>query len=403
MGTYFEEEEPISSSYILRHWRGDLSLPVAYWVNAVFISVLIPILLSFLVSWAEQAGSSIQLTSAAMMLILMLNVIVTIWAIVGTWRSADRHIERGGRGIWEAIAKFLMLLSAFRLFGGIVTLGPYMAETSQLALGNDPMGEPAKIELVDNTIKVAGPLSLGTAQRFAQIVEANPEAKRVVLTSIGGRIGEAFAMSKLVADRSLNTTASTECSSACTIVLVAGRDRSATPRTKIGFHEPSYPGMATGQMNAMSSLMADAYRDAGVADNFANEALRVSADSMWYPDEPELFKAGVLNLMDPERIAFRFKVEARNFQRQLPKKIDELTTLVSVVADGQTITYRYIVDLPPGLITASEARKKLINDLKSDLCSQYLLPEYLRSGGRYDFTYNYRGGGTLTQFSIDAC
>lgn len=133
----YEDETLRSKNYILRHWRGELSLPVSYWVNATLIAGLVPIPLIYLVSVIEENGVSIQLVSAMLMLILALGISISVWAIVGTWRSSDNHEYRGGAQGWANAAKFFMFLGAIRLLLQIANLGPYALETSRLSFGMD--------------------------------------------------------------------------------------------------------------------------------------------------------------------------------------------------------------------------------------------------------------------------
>lgn len=403
MEAFFEEAAPVRSNYLIKHWRGELSLPVSYWVNGVLITGLVPILLAYLAATAEQNGASIQTSSAIIMAVILATILLSVWSIVGTWRSADNHEERGGSSFWANVAKFLMFLGSIRLLFQIATLGPFTLETVQLAAGSDPLGAPATVTVAGDSMTLVGPFSMGTADRVIDAFQKNPEIKQLTLTSIGGRLAEAATISKLVQARQLETVADKECSSACTMVLVSGRDRSAMPGSKVGFHSPSYPGLGAIEINAAASLMADSYRAAGIADSFVDQALAVDAATLWYPKEAQLFEVGVLNFMNPKRIEIAHRYEEMSYKGKLPQRIDDVTTLERVIATGSAIKYIYKANIAPGSVSSSEARTLLLKDVKTRFCAIDLLPDMVASGARYEFVYHYRAGGVLTQFSIDSC
>ncbi len=403
MESHFDEALPPSGNYFSRHWRGQLSLPISYWVNSVLIAGLTPVLLSYIVAFTEQHGASIQFVSAIIMVVLLSTILLSIWCVVGTWRSADHHEERGGTSFWAHVAKFLMFVGAIRLLFQIVNLGPFTLETTQLAFGSDPMGGPARIAVVGNNLTLVGPLTLGTADRFQKALQMHPDVREVTLTSIGGRLAEAAEISKMVAAQQMKTIADKECSSACTMVLVSGIDRSVMPGTNVGFHSPSYPGLGPIDINASASLMADSYRAAGISDSFVDEALAVDASTIWYPNESELFDAGVLNFMNPKRIELAHQYEKMNYKGKFPRRIDNLTVLEAVAVDGIDITYSYKVEIASGQISPVKAKAALLPDVKKRLCATSLIPEMIASGARYNFVYRNLNGGTLTEFSIDRC
>ena len=74
-----------------------------------------------------------------------------------------------------------------------------------------------------------------------------------------------------------------------------------------------------------------------------------------------------------------------------------------MTSNGTTITYIYRVDITRGQISPGEAKKLLLKEVKPRMCAQELFPEMVASGARYEFVYEYRSGGVLTQFSIDTC
>src|SRR5207245_2791931 len=102
-------DAPISrANYIARHWRGDLSLPVSYWIN----NFLATIAVSFVF---RKLGPIISISDAPLIfatsrtLVLIVAIAVSIWQLVGVWRSAGKHRARGGRGFWASVARFVVI------------------------------------------------------------------------------------------------------------------------------------------------------------------------------------------------------------------------------------------------------------------------------------------------------
>jgi hypothetical protein len=403
MEAYFDEETPQSKNYFVRHWRGELSLPISYWVNATLIAGLVPIPLIYLVSVAEESGVSIQFVSAILMLILALGILISVWAIVGTWRSSDNHEYLGGSQGWANAAKFFMFMGALRLLVQIANMGPFVLETSQLAVGVDSMGAPAKVAVQGQDLTIVGPLALGTSDLVNEALKNNPKVRRVILNSPGGRLGEASAISQQIAARQLNTAAKGECSSACTMVLVSGVDRSLAAGTKVGFHGPSYPGLGAVKINPAVNIMAESYRAAGLQDSFVTNALAVDPSTLWYPKESELFEVGVVNLFDAERITQAHQFEVLQYRGKLPLRVDDVTTFRSAVAAGTTITYNYTVNLGNGRVFVGDVSKELKSSIKKDVCNRPLVPDLVASGAIYVFDYAYSTGGRITNFTIDDC
>jgi len=104
---------PERSNYLVRHWRGELPLPVSYWVNGILGGVLVAIL-SGVVSASDAAGG-LKAAVAATILLYAIAFAVSIWQIVGTWRSASHHAERGGSSAWACIAKLVLVLGTVNL------------------------------------------------------------------------------------------------------------------------------------------------------------------------------------------------------------------------------------------------------------------------------------------------
>lgn len=91
-----------SRNYFVRHWRGELSLPISYWINGSLLGV--GFLLLFLLMGEVTNDWELRTTAFLMLGLMTLLVLVTIWSSVGILRSASQHAKRGGSAGW-AIAR----------------------------------------------------------------------------------------------------------------------------------------------------------------------------------------------------------------------------------------------------------------------------------------------------------
>jgi hypothetical protein len=84
--------------YLSRHWRGELSLPVSYWLNYSLAAFVISI-------FAELIADTQWLTT------LIVIFSFSIWSIPGTWRSASRYTQSHNKKWWGYIAQAIIVLN----------------------------------------------------------------------------------------------------------------------------------------------------------------------------------------------------------------------------------------------------------------------------------------------------
>lgn len=290
----FEPEDP-NANYFVRHWRGELSLPVSYWLNGWGTTLL----LTALIYVANKVLDDVSLRAAASAAIGLntLLLLATCWSSVGTWRSAGYHVSRGGAGGWAVTVQFLVVIGAI----GTVTnfflyVLPQMKEHTLIALDRDPMGHiDATLSRDGRSIMLSGAVGSGSVGRLEAALDRAPEVTTVMLESGGGRIEEAVRIARLIRERKLNTYVESHCESACTLILLAGTDRAATTQARIGFHRASSVGKNPELDAAVTEEMIHEYREAGLSDDFLARIRETSADDMWYPTRDELLAAHVVS------------------------------------------------------------------------------------------------------------
>ena len=118
--------------FIVRHWRGELSLDTSFWGATIILMLAIYILPASIVAIIVDTDSldallspqTTQLTNAMLMSRFLL-VPIGIWQVVGTWRSAGRWLHTSPRRGW-AIAARILLVPYVVLVGAIVAGSAYV-------------------------------------------------------------------------------------------------------------------------------------------------------------------------------------------------------------------------------------------------------------------------------------
>lgn len=103
-----------------------------------------------------------------------------------------------------------------------------------------------------------------------------------------------------------------------------------------------------------------------------------------------------------EIIACVFANTAAQMDPQLPKKVDEITTLVAVSSNGPTFNYTYVLD-----ISLADVRQQNIDSLEAttmqNACSDPSMSQTIVLGGSYFYRWVDRSGTQITSMLIDAC
>ena len=289
------EHSPANSSwYVGRHWRGELPLGVAYWVNGALIALLLLTVLGTFGMFVDRMP--LRVAARGMLFMFAVALACIAWLGVGVWRSATRRAEVAGFA-WPALAK-ISVLTATLGFGLVVAkyTWPQLMENAQIAIGRDPLESiNARVTTNETVLLLHGTFGEGSADKVRRLLAATAAIKTIALASNGGRLREASEIADLARARRLNTYVDTRCESACTFVFLAGVDRAATPNARIGFHRPSFAGVNPFAQVKATERMLKTYRDAGIPKEFLDRVSQTDSSSMWYPSPEELEKAGVIN------------------------------------------------------------------------------------------------------------
>lgn len=281
-------------AFFRRHFNGDYSLGRSYWINTFLISLFAPLLGVLMLPWLVENFPA-RYGSAGVLLVTALGIVAWTWAISGTWASANKHVARGGKQGWASAAKVMIVLGVLRLFGEIGTMTGPLAEHWKVALGWQLGPEVSfQVRADGKSILLKGGINDGTAESLSKALEIAPSVTTVVLQSNGGWVRQGNMIAKVISDRGLNTYVEQECTSACTVAFLAGKERSGEPNAQIGFHSFRSVGVDGSAAEATDIALAqETYRRAGLSPAFIAKVVATPHDKAWYPSHEELLTEGV--------------------------------------------------------------------------------------------------------------
>jgi len=291
-----------SRNYFLRHWRGESSLPFAYWVNGAlagigFVVALVMLFVLCVNLLPVRPQNYFPLFSA----IYASLVIVAIWQIVGIWRSATRY-RVGGKRFWGGLAKCVMVIAVnLHAWAGYAAV-PRLSVLYEVVRGDSLLGQHTFTVSDDgDTLEFSGGITFGVAEELKERLDAMDHVKTVKLNSHGGRSAEAEEMADLIKARGLSTEVTQSCLSACTTVFLGGRERILLGSARIGFHQPTARIGFDEPTAALNAEQQARLMRLGLSQEFAVRANQAPPHSMWYPERAELLREKVVTrIVDAE-------------------------------------------------------------------------------------------------------
>lgn len=400
---YGDVEYVDSGNYFINHWRGNHSLALSYWINAGLICTVISTIVIATAQSFFVKMTSLQSMSIMAVFLIIFSLILTIWGLVGVWRSARYSPDRGGSEFWATAAKVMVTLSTVGIMLQMVGLSRTVVEYTNLAIGHDPLGDSATLHVEGNTLSLSGTLTLGVADAFEEILNANSQVTKISLISRGGRVHEARRMSELIHSKGLKTQIDGACESACTMLYLAGKEKILSSDASVGFHSPSLPGVTDEEIRQSGSHMRDAYVRANLPADFINKALETPSTQMWYPNLRELASVNAVDRVTPELVVLDNIESAKDLDRQAPIYVDEVTILHSVKADGPRLTYRF--SLNPRVAQGANGRffAKLKEANSKEICSDEAVKLFVKSGATFKYVYADISGRVLGSFHVNSC
>lgn len=179
----------------------------------------------------------------------------------------------------------------------------------------DALEAPLEIELGPaGELHLTGTISVGSAVRFAEEVEARGEyIETVVLDSPGGSVLDALEIGALIREKGLATKVAdgSLCASSCPLVFAAGAERIAGRDAAIGVHQiyaaalSAQPldalataGVAMSDAQAMTARITRHLTDSGVDAALWLHALETPPDALYYFTVEEMERLALVTVWD---------------------------------------------------------------------------------------------------------
>jgi hypothetical protein len=282
-------------NYFARHWRGELPLPVSYWINVFLARIAMTVVVAAIDATVDlkddfQPGVAF----AVDILIWTATSAIAVWQFVGMWRSAINY-RRALKIFWGGVAQALVLVGAVQAVADFALSGaPQIGELYNIYRGDAKMGAYAFRVLRDGReLEFSGGITFGAAKDFQRFLDAMGVVQVVHLNSPGGRLEEAERIGRLLQARRLSTYVVNDCLSACTHIFLSGRERLISPEGRLGFHQPDGPGLTMEERGTLLANEEQRLRQLGVSAAFARKAILAPPDNMWYPSIAELISEHV--------------------------------------------------------------------------------------------------------------
>lgn len=368
-----------AGTFFARHWRGEYSLPVSFWVVGVGGTLLFIAVVAGLVATLRLEAFNPYLVMGVLTFVWIVGAGCQLFQAVGVWRAARRSRREAraakGRGLWAYAAQAVVLLVAILIAGGLAKGGvPQLREAWRMAFLGDPAIPDYGLRLMrDGTeLEVYGGFKYGLARDATRLVAKAPNLKVVHLNSGGGRLGEAIKLARLIHERGLDTYTSASCNSACVIAFLAGRQRWLKANAQLGFHRESFAGIES------SDSMRQLLSEAGLEPGFVDRAVAPASTSMWYPTIPELTSA---KLITGTVSSYRFAASGYGLQPDLDAFAVELrrTPLFAAIEQVAPQVFDDIVGRFQRLYQQGETEGLILDRLRNDKIAPLIVARLARA------------------------
>ncbi len=294
-----------SQSYFIKHWRGQLSLSVSYWVNNVLLNLFFLLITTIAIDYIDFTTGTI-FAPVSIIFVWILAFLLTVWSLVGLWRSADKNMEHNSISFWSTVVKFLVVIGWMQSFVYFINSGvPQVTEYTKIILGIDKTGD-YNLEILNNDkeLEVSGDINFGLTNDVKKYFKQYPNINVIHLNSKGGMIAEAKKLAGYFKNKDITTYSSQYCNSACVDIFLAGKHRYLNKNATLGFHQPYFPGLTKEEQDKMTYQQKQYYLKKGINKKFVDKAFSTPHNDMWVPSHYELLEAGVVHkVVDGAKLA----------------------------------------------------------------------------------------------------
>ena len=290
-------------AYIRRHWRGELSLPVSFWINFFLIYLALALLQQFFLTphiLGKVNLGEVAVIYSVTIFSIVAHAIIYPWQIIGVIRACERRIKNRTDRSWAIAAEGVVVLSiAATLAAVFSSYQSVLGYQSSLRLPENSETERAyQLDLIrgNTLIHLRGVFEVGITRRVSRLLDHHSQITGIILDSDGGQIYEGRGLARLIKENKLATYSLEQCVSSCATAFIAGTRRTLGIGAKLGFHQyKKYAVMPPININEEQDKDRALFEAQGISPTFLRKMFAQPPDKMWWPDEQELLAAGVVH------------------------------------------------------------------------------------------------------------
>ncbi len=286
----------VSQNYFCKHWRGELSLAISFWVNIFLINIAL-LFLNYWLALSSPINHPV-ISARVTIIIVIIRLLIFAWQIVGLWRACVRHVATNGRAFWARTAQAIVVLGLIAFLGSISAYwGAYKALYQVGFQGDATYAYTLTLRNNDSIIHLEGGLKFGASKDVAALLKDHPDAKGIILDCVGGRVFEGRELSKLILVYGLDTYSLKGCNSAGTIAFISGTNRFLGTGATLGFHhyQADYNLAEFIDLNKEQEEDLRIFKRKGIKKEFLEKLYTASSEDLWFPSRDELLSAGVIH------------------------------------------------------------------------------------------------------------
>lgn len=270
--------------FVIDHWLGHFTF--------IFSIVVVLILLRLAIWLVPNPFDNLIFTS----ILIAVNSTILIWQIVGVIRAGDKHLK-SENGTVLTMASYLVIVASCYLVA---------LQTADWLSGDEPIKitqeslrtRPLPKTNSDHTkLYLEGAIDFEMNQSVRVVLNENPMVDTIILNSEGGAVYAARAIANWIIENQLNTHIDGICNSACTLIFMAGTNRTIDANGQIGFHQYSdsqVNPLNTNQVELEQEKDRAFFKSRGVTQKFLTTLFQAKHDEIWTPDIEILRKEGVI-------------------------------------------------------------------------------------------------------------
>ncbi len=240
----------------------------------------------------------------ALLPFLVADLVVFLLQLTGFNRATETHLRSHGSmsAVWGGYLALLFIAGfTFTLWWGVILAALTPPELESYADQEERLRrETYSLTVAENgrDLVFSGEITFGLTKRIRALLDETPSIETLVLTSPGGHIYEARGVAGLILKAGLGTQVVSDCSSACTLIFIAGTPRALSPDARLGFHQ--YAVLFGNTLPSVDIAREQAkdmefFRNQGVSPVFLSRMYEQSSDGLWYPPNDLLISAGVIS------------------------------------------------------------------------------------------------------------